>query len=214
MREWSPRGLDDERTKKILFDGVRRDVSEILEEWGRPLNRKQRASLEKLQTAIGKQVRPINVGRMTREHLRVFAAKLAFALHYQSAKRIVRSSGAVFVKIRSIAKMLWQPLPTEFRGLFGEIQTLKQGRLEVSDQFAYMSASDNVSRAHWANISNCFELLLFAVDDLKQMSGQAWPKDQIVRPGDLRSPPRSLGSYTIKWIEDLYWDTTLTFIRN
>jgi hypothetical protein len=200
MREWSPRGLDDHRTKEILFNGVRRDVPEVLEEWGRPLRRKQRASFEKLQTALSMEVRPINVGNLTRQHIRVFAAKLAFALHYHSAKRVVPPSGAVFLKIRSIAEMLWQPLPAEFRGLFGDIQTLQQGRFEVSDQFAFMSASDHVSSAHWANISSCFELLLFAVDDLK-VSGQAWPKNQIFRPGELRSPPRPIGSYSVKWTE-------------
>ena len=207
MREWTPRGLDHERTKKMLRDGVGRDAPEILQEWKRRLKPSQRAGFRQVEEKIGKTARPINIGYLTRAHIRVFGAKLAFALHYASAKRIVSPSGGVAVQIRSIKEIQQQQLPMNFRALLGDVLTLKQGRrFEVSDQFNYSSASDDVSSVHWANISNCFELLLFVVEDVTQLTGQGWIKDQIFQPGGVQSPirPRPIDSYWTSWRQDLF----------
>jgi hypothetical protein len=89
-------------------------------------------------------------------------------------------------------------------------------RWEVSGQFACRSASDDVSSAYWVNVSDCFELLLFAVDDIKQLSDRAWPKNMIFQPGSdcLKSPSRPIGSYSFSWTEELDWFVSNDDVRD
>jgi hypothetical protein len=80
-------------------------------------------------------------GPLVRSHMQTFAFKMGFALYYEITKQIVPIGGGVVAR--------WFSNVERWRGECPDINfpmpptTLKQGRFEVSDQFAYQGGATN-----------------------------------------------------------------------
>ena len=189
---------------KIFRKGLAVDAPEILREWATPLTARQRRRLRSLSEQYG-AVRPLNIGPLTRAHIRVFAAKLGCALHYNETGTILPSRGRVTVQMHSLDQLARRgPVDSRFMALLGPPTTLRQGKDEVADQFVWRSAHDEVGSVHWVALPGFMELVLLVANDLSIFPEEERTGPLVFRPGEFAADRLDMigGTMRMSWVQD------------
>jgi hypothetical protein len=190
----------------MLKNGLSKNTPEILREWARPLPARQRRRFAMARHALGREIRPISIGPLTRAHIRAFGAKLACALHYTESGQILPRSGGIAVTMRFFGQTLLDgPFPLEFLSLLDPVRTLMQGKHEVSDQFRWASKWVESSSVHWVDLSGSLELALLVSDDAEVLARTNGKPFRIFHPGAFTSP-LEIGFFptiSISWRQEL-----------
>jgi hypothetical protein len=204
LREWTPRGLDDERTKDILKRGLSANAPEILREWGTRLSARQRRRFLALREKSGLDLHPINIGPLTRAHVRAFAAKLACALHYKESGGILPASGGIMISMYTLDRLAREgPLKPSFFKILGPVKTLRQGKADVADQFQWASAHDEFGSVHWVNLNGLMELVLMAVCDARMLEPHLRPTERMFHPGHFPADQMDvIDILCVSWTQD------------
>jgi hypothetical protein len=122
---------------KRLLSGVSNIIPGLLQEMHVGLAGQKLARRDMPSMPPGSSVLRANGPILTR-HMRVFGAKLGFALHFEAHGSPVPPLGSVQPMYFTNANVAKGELPTELINLLPEPRTLKQRRREVSSQFQYL----------------------------------------------------------------------------
>lgn len=108
-------------------------------------------------------------GPLVSSAMLLFVAKLAFALHYESTKRIIPQQGGVFVRWYSNHDPATDTLPTDMLTMLGPPDTLRQGRKEVSTQFTYSSkaSADSQMTGHFVTFRQAFKAVMITTEKIE-----------------------------------------------
>jgi hypothetical protein len=169
--------------KKILR-GISNNQPELLKEMLPTIQQRER--FLKAAPRMPKQTHAFNAsGPIFIKHMHRFAAKLGLALHFELTNRILPRVGTVSVIWFTNYQALDTGIPKEILDLVGPPDTLRSGRVNVSDQFTYSTVVtvEGTASAHFATFRMSFATLSFASEN-----GQfpdAASKEQLFRPGFL-----------------------------
>ncbi|CAO3357469.1 hypothetical protein [Azospirillum palustre] len=113
----------------------------------------------------------------------LFGAKAGLALHYHETSQIVPETGGVAVKWFSNYDAATGEIPKDLIEILGELSTLRQGRIEVSDQFKFKSvcSEDGDLWLHWMSFRTSFAICAFSSASLERLKNA--PATSIFRPG-------------------------------
>lgn len=144
----------------------------------------------------------LSLGPVSRTYLYNFCAKMGLAAHYRRTGAIVPSTGIVISDVRIGPEFLTGNLPS-IEISAAEIGTLKQGKWEVWDQFAYRSAETEAP--HFGLYQFIFHnnvlITCFVYVD-RQLLGAPYDDEQARFPGAVfRSAPSFTRSMIPKNIE-------------
>lgn len=120
-------------------------------------------------------------GPLVNKCIQEFGAKLGYALHYETTRRIVPLEGGVAVKWFTNYNAVTDGLPSELLKILGPEKTLQQGTWEVSDQFnyAYAIADTQALGAYFATFRISFAVLCWIAEDRMHFGDV----EEIHRPG-------------------------------
>ncbi len=124
-------------------------------------------------------------GPILKRHMRIFAAKLGFALHYEVHGTPVPQEGAVQVQYFTNVNAARGELPHQIIDMLPGPRTLKQGTKHVSDQFSYswLLTGEQRHSAFYAVFNDSFSTLaVTALDRTEFLEGHA-PKGTVYAPG-------------------------------
>jgi len=172
-----------------IMDSIKRHHPALLDEIIRG-GKGNRHREKQLQPKIGTDMRLVNLGPITKQHLELFGAKMALAAFYEHTGKPLALSGGVFTTVHTPVDFIEETLP-EFPDYFGNFETLKQGRWDVRDQFEYRCAlTDNKDAAIFQFFFHQnFLLTSFAFNDLSHTHNYTarW-----LKPGQLVSVDEAL----------------------
>jgi len=129
-------------------------------------------------------------GPILTKHMRVFGAKLGFALHFESTRSAVPPSGGVQSMWFSNAQAATRQIPERLFEMLPSPRTLEQGVREVSDQFQYAWAL-TPEREHslfYASFRQSFAIAAVTAIDRATFMIRHAAKFPIVVPGSLTKP--------------------------
>jgi hypothetical protein len=123
-------------------------------------------------------------GPLVTKHMRLFGAKLGFALHFEEFGRPVPDEGGV-----TNAQAAKGELPDELIRMFPPQQTLRQGRKEVSAQFGYSSLLTTERRhsVYYATFRTAFAVAAVTALDRSELLAKYAVKFPVFKPGDFRA---------------------------
>ena len=172
---------------KRLFAAVANNIPDLLQEmWVNAVGQKN-ALRDIPNMPPGAGVLRAN-GPILDRHMRIFGAKLGFALHYEAHGTPVPQEGGVHALYFTNVNAVRGELPREIIDLMPSPRTLKQGTKHVSDQFSYSWQSTEERRysAFYAVFNNSFVILaITALDRAEFLEGHA-PKNTPYAPGAFR----------------------------
>lgn len=128
---------------------------------------------------------PLNAnGPHLNESMEVFSAKLCFGLYSNHGGHPVGVGGGVATRWYTNYDRLTGRMPTEVLDLFPNRDTLTQGKWSVSDQFEYLWALTEDSRAGGfvAMFRKAFAVIGFVHQDRQQLFHDT-PVDRVIAPG-------------------------------
>jgi hypothetical protein len=165
-----------------LLQGIKNNVPGLLEEM-HLTDDEQQAARRRLQRA------PLGVGFLRANgpivdrHMRQFAAKLGFALHFEIHKSPIPPSGGVQSLYFTNVNAALDELPFDMLQYLPPHKTLRQGSKEVSDQFKY---SMRVTEEGRHSVFYCIFNRAFATLSIAAMDRAELPHEHpIVAPGEL-----------------------------
>ena len=176
-----PEHIDELRR---VFRGVANNVPGIFEEM-KPSFRQ----IKKMkQLADSPNLHALNVnGPLVNTSMTAFSVKLAFALHFNCAGKIIPPAGGVIVRWFSNAEAIEGKIPTDFLKFFSEPQTLRQGRKSVGEQFFFVHqlSSDEEGGVYFAAFRKSFAVAAIVRHEATKFD----PKGNapVYRPGVFRS---------------------------
>jgi hypothetical protein len=136
-------------------------------------------------------------------HLEIFAAKLAFALHYFKTRKPIPHGGGTVTLMYSNVSLLEGHTPDEIIAHVGEPMTLQQGAKHVGDQFRYnVAMSDNGTMSMgFASFREALAFATFGADEVSKLLVDGRMPGQLFRPGDLQKPvpPPEFSSIGIRY---------------
>jgi hypothetical protein len=126
-------------------------------------------------------------GPLVSKHMRTFAAKLGFALYYEATRQIVPSTGAVAARWFSNVDRLEGTFPQTVFDMLLPPQTLRQGKLDVADQFGYQwRLTDDDSMAMFlATFRQSFAVLAFVAKDRTKLKVETKHPLHLVTPRNI-----------------------------
>jgi hypothetical protein len=126
-------------------------------------------------------------GPLVSMHMQTFAAKLGFALYYALTKQIVPKAGGVAARWFSNVERLEGKFPECAFKYLPPPQTLKQGKLEVSDQFVYQwrMAEGNRMGLFFAYFRLSFAVFAVVANNESLLEIETAHPMRIVRPGEI-----------------------------
>jgi hypothetical protein len=183
-----PRSPSTENNRELrrLIKDVRNNHPSMIDEL-RP-SESQHLAFVKTAIRVPDDGNLINIGGpKVAKALNIFAAKFAFAMHYEIAGKIVSRSGVAAVRYFSNSAIFAGLIPQQIRELVGDPGTLVQGRKHVKDQFEYAGGctQDKSQSVFVAQFRRSFLITGIVFDD-----GQEPPEQEgrhLYRPGFLRS---------------------------
>lgn len=112
-----------------------------------------------------------------------FGAKLGFALHYSTSGQIVPAQGGASVRWFSNFDAMTGKIPGSMYRVLGPPNTLRQGKWNVGDQFAYAFAitEDSAMAAYFSTFRKSFAVLSWVCKDAGNFNEQAL--SSMHRPG-------------------------------
>jgi hypothetical protein len=180
-------GTQGERDVRKLFEAVKNNIPGLLEEMFIPPASQAIARRSIPSIPAGGAVFRAN-GPLVTKHMRTFAAKLGFAMHYEAFGERVPDKGAVFPMWFSNAQAARGELPMEIIERLPPKQTLRQGRKEVSDQFEYSSliVEDGRHSIAYAVFRNSCAIFAVTAVDESEVLAAGGDAPSLFRPGDFR----------------------------
>jgi hypothetical protein len=133
----------------------------------------------------------ITTGPVIGSVLAKFGAKLGFGLHYLRTGRIVPVEGAAAVRFLTNETLVGGNFPGDLVNMFPEYQSLRQGRLDASEQFGYSSLDLGADgTAHIAYFRLSFFLVIYVAehDAERQVAALSYESNELHRPGDWKIP--------------------------
>ena len=115
-----------------------------------------------------------------------FAAKMAFALHFQLTGKVLPPEGAVMALWQTNVNFMQGQYPQEFIEKLGAPRTLRQGKWHVGEQFLYKSiGSENGElTGHFATFRRSFGIIAFGDEDSERVTPPAYSDHlRIFNPG-------------------------------
>jgi hypothetical protein len=169
---------------KSIFSAVNNNIPGLLQEMYLP---------RELQTAAGWREQDGGLlrtsGPLVSSHMQTFAFKIGFSLYYELTKKVLPKTGGVVARWFSNYDRLDGTFPqTVFEHLLPPT-TLRQGKFEVSDQFAYQwRLADGERMAMFlATFRHSFAVLAFAAVDKGLLDTETKHPFEICAPGELTS---------------------------
>jgi hypothetical protein len=128
-------------------------------------------------------------GPLVTKHLQIFAAKMGFALHFEAAGFPVPPEGGVQVMWFSNMQAIKGQIPESLLELLPSPRTLRQGTVNVSDQFQYSWAGpeEKGHRLFYAVFRQSFSIAAVSALDRSILLGKHSDKFRVVVPGELRN---------------------------
>ena len=118
-----------------------------------------------------------------------FAARVAFALHYELCRQFLPESGGVLVRWYTNEVLLNGDFPRDLAMMLGPPQSLRQGSKSLAGQFEYRSrATENMQMsAHVATFRLSFGIEAYAARDIKDLAPPVATSthNRLFRPGFL-----------------------------
>jgi hypothetical protein len=134
----SPDGETYQREVVKIFSAVANNVPGLLQEMDLPRGAEK---LARKRYGIPEGMHPLRAdGPIPTRHMLTFAAKLGFALHFETTGQAIPPPGGVQVMWFSNLQALNGEIPVELTSLLPQPLTLKQGRKSVGNQFQYSYA--------------------------------------------------------------------------
>jgi hypothetical protein len=132
-------------------------------------------------------------GPLVSSHMQTFAFKIGFSLYYELTKTVLPKTGGVVARWFSNVDRLDGTFPqTVFEHLLPPT-TLRQGKFEVSDQFAYqwrLAEGDRMAM-FLATFRQSFAVIAFAAADRGLLDTETKHPFEICAPGELTSVLKS-----------------------
>lgn len=127
-------------------------------------------------------------GPLVSNHMQTFATKLGFAFYHELTQSIIPPSGGVVARWFSNVDRLEGKFPQTIFDVLLPAQTLRQGRFEVSSQFAYQWRLSEGERMglFCAFFGQSFAVVVCAATDQSLLAIEAVDQDLIVHPGKIR----------------------------
>ena len=127
-------------------------------------------------------------GPLVTNHMRIFAAKMGYALHYEAFGKPVPPEGGVQPMWFSNAQAARGELPMSLIELLPPQKTLRQGKKEVSDQFNYSWRVTEEARhgVFYCVFRSSFAILAITALDRAEFLEKNADKFPLIIPGDLR----------------------------
>jgi hypothetical protein len=123
-------------------------------------------------------------GPLVNESIKIFAAKLGYALHYHTTGKILPEHGGATVSWYTNEAVFNNTLPEEIFKLMGSPNTLKMGNWSTEDQFSYSYGHEEDKSI---GVYFCAFRLSFAVLIWVCEKASALPKNvEIYKPGFLK----------------------------
>lgn len=128
-------------------------------------------------------------GPLVSAHMQTFATKLGFALYYEATRKVVPGAGAVTARWFSNVERLNGTFPETVFDILLPPQTLRQGKINVADQFLYQwRMTDDDSMAMFlASFRQSFAVLAFAVADRSKLDIDTEHPMRIVTPRNIKT---------------------------
>jgi hypothetical protein len=187
-RMWPDASTDVAQAEvKKLFSAVKNNIPGLLEEMevGRGGQKLARRNIPNMpwDAEVLRADGPI----MT-EHMRVFGAKLGFALHYEAFGSPVPAEGGVQPMYFTNANALRGELPEKLIALLPSTLTLEQGRKHVRDQFQYTFRLTEERRhgVYYAIFRASFAVAAVTALDRSESLMRRADRFPVFRPGDFK----------------------------
>ena len=151
-----------------IMAALQRDVPGFLEEL-RPPRASEKLMLRRLGVTSGGGLR-ID-GPIALSHLEAFGARLGFAMHFEATGMLVPPEGGVAVRVYSNTEIFEGKLPEEIFEHLPKPDTLRQGKINVEEQFLYSVIKTDKSQMSmsYASFRQSFALLAFSTNDRTRM---------------------------------------------
>jgi hypothetical protein len=179
------RDEEEEAELKKLLSGVSNNVPGLLEEMHLDAPGKAAARNRLPQPVEGGFLRVD--GPIVSAHMQTFATKLGFALYYEIAGRIVPIDGGVAARWFSNVDQLEGTFPQSVFDVLLPAETLRQGKLNVSDQFNFQwrIAEGDRMAMFFASFRDSFAVLAFVTTDRALLNVETEHPLRIVSPRNL-----------------------------
>jgi hypothetical protein len=171
-----------------ILRGISNNLPGLLDEMhiGRAGQKLASRRLERLGVAPGASFLKAN-GPLLAHHMRVFGAKLGFALHFEHMGTPVPIAGGVQPMWFSNVQALSGEIPASLLEMLPSPTTLRAGRFEVSDQFRYsfVRTDEGAHSLVYAMFRQSFAVAAVSAVDRAAFLIQNADKYPIVVPGQL-----------------------------
>jgi hypothetical protein len=195
-----PDDQPDEEVQNLLA-AVARNVPGLLPEMRAP-RASEKLMMRRLGRTEGGGLRIS--GPITLAHLRAFAARLGFAMHFEATGAFIPEAGGVAVRVYSNVDLLdGDNLP---EGLFDHLpppDTLRQGRKNAADQFRYaiLQTDTRSMSMSFASFREAFGVLAITTVCREEVEAQGL---NIIVPGALAATPilnfsSGFSAYGLRW---------------
>jgi len=187
LSRFSPDARDEEEKAELkkLLQGVRNNVPGLLEEMHLGALDQLAAHKRLPQRVEGSFVKAN--GPLVKAHMQTFATKLGFALYYELTSKVVPTGGGVAARWFSNVDRLEGTFPQSVFDVLLPPQTLKQGKLDVSDQFSYqwrLAEGDRMA-LFFSSFRHSFAVLAFVTTDRALFDVDTEHPMHIVSPRDI-----------------------------
>lgn len=175
---------------KDIFSAINNNIPGLLQEMHVP---------REMQTAAGWRAENGGLlrtdGPLASSHMQTFAFKIGFSLYYELTKKILPKTGGVVARWFSNVDRLDGTFPQSVFEHLLPPNTLRQGKFEVSDQFAYQwrLAEEERMAMFLATFRQSFAVIAFAATDRDLLDAETEHAFQICAPGELTSFLQSAG---------------------
>jgi hypothetical protein len=129
-------------------------------------------------------------GPQLQNHMRIFGAKLGFAVHYEELRQIIPRGGGVQAFYFTNANAARGELPREVIDLLpGPPKTLRQGIKHVSNQFGYSwkLTEDGRHNVVYAVFNDAFAILAVTALDRSVFLSKHADLHPVIAPGDFKN---------------------------
>ncbi|UVF22504.1 hypothetical protein HPT29_025470 (plasmid) [Microvirga terrae] len=128
-------------------------------------------------------------GPILTKHMKVFGAKMGLALHAEAFKARVPHDGGVMPIWYSNAQAIRGELPQDLLGLLPPLDTLRMGKMEVSDQFQFSWAitEERGNGLFFASFREAFAVAAITALKRSYFDRPDFPSFPVFAPGDLKS---------------------------
>jgi len=128
-------------------------------------------------------------GPVLEHHMRIFGAKLGFAVHYQERGQIIPGPGGAQALYFTNVNAVRGELPLQIiNSLPGPPKTLRQGTKHVSSQFSYswQTTDEGLHNVTYAVFNGAFAILVVTTSDRSIFLSKHADRYPVIAPGDFK----------------------------